>query len=120
MTLVKHSQRTIRKPCKGCGSLDLYWAHDTDNADSAMRCEQCNVTGKFVLMDQHGNAHFCPGAKQGNTGSPVPASNGNGAAHAVPGDDKLATAAALLDALSPKVDAAEVQRLIAAQHDDYA
>jgi cobaltochelatase CobS len=37
-----------------------------------------------------------------------------------PGDDRVAAAAALLEALSPKVDAAEVRRLIAEQADSYA
>lgn len=31
--LVKSSKRTIRKPCNGCGSLELYWATDDTRID---------------------------------------------------------------------------------------
>lgn len=122
MTLVKHSQRTIRKPCKSCGRTDLYWAHDTDRPEGAFECESCNVKGKFVLIDADGSRHACKdGAPEASPVSSEPASvppvNGSPAG---PGADKLATAAALLEALSPKVDAAEVQRLISAEHDDFA
>lgn len=38
MSLVKQSERTVRKACRKCGSTDLYWTTDTN-------------TGKFVLVD---------------------------------------------------------------------
>ena len=54
--LVKHSQRTLKTPCRCHGSKDLYWAHDTDNLKDrngfALRaCSACGVTGRFVLIN---------------------------------------------------------------------
>lgn len=62
MSLVKHSVRTIRKPCRFCGSKELYWAHDTDKPADTQHCEQCDVRGSFVLVDRDGNRHNCRGS----------------------------------------------------------
>jgi cobaltochelatase CobS len=59
MSLVKHSQRTVRKPCKHCGSSELYWAHDTDKPNG-QECPQCNgANGSFVLIEKSGLRHEC-------------------------------------------------------------
>lgn len=57
MALVKHSQRTIRKPCRVCGRKDLYWGHDTDRAEGEARCTECGVTGKMTLLELDGSRH---------------------------------------------------------------
>lgn len=61
MTLVKHSTRTVRRPCRSCGRKDLYWAHDTDRPDS--RCDKCHVNGKFVMIETDGSLHTCRAPK---------------------------------------------------------
>jgi cobaltochelatase CobS len=57
MSLVKHSQRTIRKPCRVCGRKDLYWGHDTDRTDNEPRCSECGVTGAMTLLELDGSRH---------------------------------------------------------------
>lgn len=59
MSLTKHSQRTVRKPCKHCGSTELYWAHDSDKPNGEA-CS-CGGTGAFVLIERDGNRHNCRG-----------------------------------------------------------
>lgn len=68
MTLVKHSQRTVRKPCARCGATDLYWFHDTDQSGFRI-CEpgsdECRAHGlegrrvSFVLGNRDGTRHEC-------------------------------------------------------------
>lgn len=52
---VKHSKRTVRKPCANCGSSDLYYAHRVyDGPDASRRpdwCPQCSVAGPLTLVD---------------------------------------------------------------------
>lgn len=55
MTLYKHSERKVRRPCSYCGDTELYWAHDTDkrtNRDgvAALYCEDCTISGSLVLI----------------------------------------------------------------------
>lgn len=61
--LIKHSKRTVRKGCKKCGSTELYWAHDTDQAVGQSYCETCDAPGRYVLIDKNGNRHRCGGEK---------------------------------------------------------
>lgn len=65
MSYVKHSERTVRKPCKHCGRGPrtsshggLYWAHDTENPNGEP-CERCGVDGKYTLIEQDGTRHNC-------------------------------------------------------------
>lgn len=58
-SLVKHSKRTLRQPCRKCGASDLYWAHDTAVPDDKGVCKDCDVAGKYVLMDKDGGRHLC-------------------------------------------------------------
>lgn len=65
MALVKHGQRTIRKPCRKCGrgrptgdDSGLYWAHDTDRPIEK-DCAECSVNGKFTLIERDGSRHVC-------------------------------------------------------------
>lgn len=63
MTLVRHSERTIRKGCYCHGRTDLYWAHDTEQTtykttsqyhavgDPVVPCQKCGVTGGMVLIN---------------------------------------------------------------------
>lgn len=137
MALIKHSERTIRSGCKSCGRKDLYWAHDTDREGEGFTCERHSSSGKMTLIEPDGSRHDCrnrethsPSPSPESTwssvtypitpvSSPAPVSTApNGAVPA--GADKLATAAALLEALTPKVDAETVRELINAQHDAFA
>lgn len=154
MTLVKHSDRTLRKPCQCHGTKELYWAHDTDvtsypstanghrAGDPIPRCEKCNVTGHYVLMNMNGTRHEktspLPPAPAPGTPSPMPApyppsgsdskpdgtnatptaadnaasaSILTGAVNAADGD--MAKALSVLQGLfAPKIDQAEIERLV--------
>lgn len=61
-TLVKHNQRTTRKPCRHCNKTGLYWAHDTSRPHDEP-CKKCSeregwrVSGKWVLIEQDGSLH---------------------------------------------------------------
>src|SRR5690606_15153116 len=55
--LVKHSKRTLRTPCRKCGARDLYWAHDTEAGST--HCDECGVSGKFVLIQKNLMPHVC-------------------------------------------------------------
>lgn len=72
MTLIKHSKRTIRKPCRQCGRSDLYWGHDTDRAEGETRCVECGVTGKMTLLEMDGSRHVHDKAKPWGIPSPKP------------------------------------------------
>lgn len=68
MTLVKHSQRTLRKGCKRCGSTELYWAHDIDrpyhsDCDECAKREGKRVNGSFTLIEKDGSRHDCQGKR---------------------------------------------------------
>lgn len=127
--LIKHSARTVRRPCKYCGRKDLYWAHDTDRTMGIPPCEKCGVTGKFQLVEPDGvTAHV---HSHGNSPEPVnqeperdepwspepspaePVSVPDGTQASPVGQDKLKALEALSDLLSPKVDAGMVRQLIA-------
>lgn len=58
---VKHSKRTNRKPCPGCGSTELYQAHDTQDRTrgSHAYCPDCKCYGKLVYVDRAGKLHAC-------------------------------------------------------------
>lgn len=56
-TLVKHSDRTVRRGCKKCGRTDLYWAHDTSRPEGEEHCLKCNVRGRFTLIEKDGTRH---------------------------------------------------------------
>jgi cobaltochelatase CobS len=62
MTLVKHSERTVRRPCEDCGSTDLYIAHDTDQP-IGQECQRCKVDGKYVKINRDGTAHTHNGSE---------------------------------------------------------
>jgi cobaltochelatase CobS len=128
MSLVKQSERTVRKACRKCGSTDLYWTTDTN-------------TGKFVLVDA--NAATRATSKGGNVseeyahkcskGAPVVEFTEQPAEEAEPvvpeveeskpepvapvsapvvPDSAAAALQALLGALSPSVDRDTVRQLI--------
>jgi hypothetical protein len=45
--LVKHSDRTVRKPCRVCKSTDLYWAHDTERPTGRV-CDSSGIPAKAI------------------------------------------------------------------------
>lgn len=54
--LIKHNERTTRKPCFCHGIVGHYWCHDTDvttrpDGTSYDYCEDCKVTGKMVQAE---------------------------------------------------------------------
>jgi len=147
MALIKHSLRTKREGCKGCGSTDIYWAHDTDRPGricpeigpkGGKVCANPGVSGAFVLINIDGSRHSCkpwntpetpeskpepsPYVKYAPDSEPAPEPSksvtepSNGTA---PSADKLAVAAQLLDALSPKVDANMVRQFVSDEHGQF-
>lgn len=125
--LVKHSKRTVRKPCKQCGRTGLYWAHETDLFGD--RCADCEVSGKWVLIEQDGTRHQCTGVPRNS-----PEVNAEPVTDPFGDDDPLPTESspetvttpsapetaggafaafqALMDAMAPKVDREEVAVMI--------
>lgn len=67
---VKHSKRTNRKPCPGCGSTELYQAHDTQDRTHGGRayCPDCKCSGKLVYVDRAGKRHACAADKPDDKG----------------------------------------------------
>lgn len=124
MTLVKHSVRTVREPCKFCGRKDLYWAHDTERPYDK-DCDRCQVNGKFQLTEKDGSRHDCRSSLAPTQTDNTPVSVARTPATRTPTEDKsvsmpASTAAAdiqsalatLMAALGPKVDRAEVQAIV--------
>lgn len=131
MSIVKHSQRTVRRGCGRCGRKDLYWGHDT--AVSGVHCAQCDTDGKFVLIDRDGDPHIlsCPNRDDQDSvseGTPDAAEIAQeGPPPATPAPAPVAPAAtptdafsafqALMTSLAPKVDRADVEKMIREQLD---
>lgn len=139
MSLVKHSERTLRKPCKRCGAKNLYWAHDTSKA-YATDCTECEqrdgvkVNGAFVLIEKNGERHVCGVAPDLTEVMPeTPVKVVDGVKFPVPTDprkgltekEEVSTVAAtaanpdvatalelLVGAISPKVDRAEIEAMV--------
>lgn len=115
--LVKHSKRTIRSGCKYCGDKALYWAHDTDRA-APYACDECGVSGSFVLIDTSGQAHNCRVLPDEAPNTNVPATEEEKpdvtatAATAPAEGDAFAAFQMLMTSLAPKVDRAEVESMI--------
>ena len=116
MALIKHNQRTIRRPCRKCGRSDLYWGHDTDGRAGSKYCPE-HQSASWVLIERDGTLHGCQDGGNGGPEAseaepeatptaPVPAPT------ATPADDRLGALTALLDLLAPKVDATQVQAII--------
>lgn len=108
MSLVKHSQRLNRKPCRKCGQGELYWAHDTSRTEGQSLCVAkdghpgCNVTGKWVLMEKDGAIHACHASK---VEGPVPSDPWTDAAKALGEDLEAEKAAATATEETPSVSA---------------
>lgn len=141
-TLVKHSDRTLRKACKNCGKGGasdpenaLYWAHDTAKRYHA-DCDKCGVNGAFVLMERDGTRHVC-GTKTVTTPDlgevypetpitttedgikiPTPVTptvqdyKKEVSTVAPAGNDVQAALELLMGALSPTVDRAEIESMV--------
>jgi len=77
MNIVKHSQRTNRRPCRACGSSTLYWGHDLDRGGNKP-CEDSKCPGhgrrvSWVLLDADGitvHAETCSGRSNGPVVAP--------------------------------------------------
>ncbi|GAB3912641.1 AAA family ATPase [Kibdelosporangium lantanae] len=120
MSLVKHSARTVRKPCRSCGSSELYWAHDTDRAYHK-HCDRCNVTGGFVLIEKDGSRHDCR-ITSGEPEDSMPDMDPDGPTEddekevspvAAPVSPDVQQALGMLvGALTPQVDRAEIEAMV--------
>jgi cobaltochelatase CobS len=134
----KHSQRTLRKGCKWCQSTDLYWAHDPDGRQDGRICEKGHAYGRnWTLVNRDGSPHRC----RTDIGNPVSPSAAETAetdeepaavsAPAVPmptftpavpapaaqttepvNDSAIQALQAFMNAISPKVDANDVNKII--------
>ncbi|SEP54057.1 MULTISPECIES: AAA family ATPase [Amycolatopsis] len=131
--LVKHSRRTIRSGCKKCGNRSLYWAHDTEQGGD--HCEDCDTSGKWVLIGAAGTLHKCAGddvttsgaveEKAPNKLSAVPANEHEEKAVSTPvptlsapAGDAFAAFQSLVASLAPKVDRDEVAAMIKSEMDN--
>jgi cobaltochelatase CobS len=137
MELVKHSVRTVRRPCRDCGSSDLYWAHDMspDARGYGRECKAHGGTRSWVMMNRDESLHDCIGRYAAGGWSPIHDADTPGdddvandvadnaipampvaapARHqASPGDaDRMRQLAMLLDMLAPKVDAEQVNQIV--------
>lgn len=132
MTLVKHSDRTVRRACRQCGRKDLYWAHDTDNADGQEPCDKGHPAGRFVLIERDGSRHTHDGRapeaapehdEESNTPEPerptvVPAPESVRTAPVAPvgPDARFAALSALMDAFSgPPISRDEIAEMVSEQ-----
>lgn len=119
MSLVKHSVRTVRRPCNKCGSMDLYWAHDTDGRQNGSMCH-AHQSANYTLINKDGTRHDCQGkyAQNGEADQQAPDATEQAvetmpAPSAGPGqDDRMGALTALLDLLAPKVDAGQVHKIV--------
>ncbi|SKG76397.1 gas vesicle protein GvpN [Mycobacteroides abscessus subsp. bolletii] len=63
ITYVKHSKRTLRTPCEGCGAMNLYKGHIVaDDAVNENWCDDCGMrVGDDVLLNYDETLHECSG-----------------------------------------------------------
>lgn len=141
-TIKKHSKRTVRSGCKYCGDTDLYWAHDL-TVSGYRYCAPCQTDGKWILIDREGAPHAltCPSRPATKAPddtperddpaaqsapetamdaalAPHPAASPHPAAGPGPAaPDAYAAFQTLMASLAPKVDRAEVERMIKEQLD---
>lgn len=66
MSLTKCGVRTIRRACSGCGSYELYAAHDSEGPADGQWCDEHGSANR-TLIERDGSKHVCPG----NNGEPV-------------------------------------------------
>lgn len=122
MALVKHSERTLRLPCRTCGARELYWAHDTDVTDGAESCgRDGHPLGKYVLIERDGTRHMhgARPAEEAREPEPVTAEPERPVAAPAPApatagaDPRLAALTGLLDVLSaPPVSREEIVDMV--------
>jgi|SRR5579859_740021 len=62
MALIKHSVRTLRRPCSKCGTGELYWAHDTEGPASRKGnwCSE-HSSANWTRINRDGTRHDCNG-----------------------------------------------------------
>lgn len=140
-TLVKHSQRTLRKPRECCGTTDVYWSHDTDRTFGESVCTECTdrakkeaadrgedplsvvpVRGKWVLVNTDMSRHRCLAAQVDQTrdsadvdDTPAPKVESAPKVSAT-GDAGAQLMAALQAAVgTPAIDRAEVEKIVRAE-----
>lgn len=124
MSLIKHSVRTVRKPCKTCHSSDLYWGHDTEGTSrpGASYCTE-HESSNWTLMNRDGSVHShgpadSPAPDASDTASdsePKPAAPVTApAAPAVTSSpvDAMAHLQAFMSAMAPAVDASQVHAIV--------
>ncbi|AMU74046.1 AAA family ATPase [Mycobacteroides abscessus] len=72
ITYVKHSKRTLRTPCEGCGAMNLYKGHIVaDDAVNENWCDDCGMrVGDDVLLNYDETLHECSGVQVITTAQP--------------------------------------------------
>lgn len=123
MAIIKHSTRTVRKPCRTCGTTDLYWSHDSDGPvkPNANHCGE-HDSSQWTLINRDGSKHLHglehanePGPDASESASDLPAVVMPAASPVTVEPDRAAIIGALLDQLNPKVDAAQVHAIVDAR-----
>lgn len=127
--IIKHSVRTVRKPCSQCGSKELYWGHDSDGRikPGAHYCRE-HDSSNWSLINRDGTAHVHEHGQPADepehgepAGEPEPwiAEPAPTAPVTAPAatpkpasDDRMSALSALLDLLAPKVDAGQVHAIV--------
>lgn len=136
MSLIKHSVRTVRRPCSKCGSTDLYVAHDPNGEVNGQWCDE-HSSANVTLINRDGSRHDCDGSGNSDqpeasdvTPEPTPTAPvtalRNDVPHsperssglpkatpvAVPANDAMAAFQVFMNAIAPKVDASEVHSIV--------
>lgn len=116
MALIKHSVRTIRRPCPDCGqTADLYGAHDSEGGATGQWCDE-HSSANWVIINRDGTRHDCQGnGKPEATPAPIPAMPAPApAVAAAPAstDPAMAAFQAFMAAVAPKVDATQVHEIV--------
>lgn len=57
-TIAKCSERSIRRPCSGCGRTDLWWGHANEGTGHGY-CRKHSIKVDFVLIEADGTRHAC-------------------------------------------------------------
>ena len=128
MALIKHSVRTLRRPCSKCGTSELYWAHDTEGPASRKGnwCDE-HSSANWTRINRDGTKHDCSGdsdhepepgeaeqpwVKLESEPKPAPVTAPKATPVADTGNDAMAAFQAFMNLMAPKVDANEVHKIV--------